>query len=116
MMFSNNMPDLSATDYHWKGWFSETPGGPTLNNGDNFCQRYSPNPNPQEMRWSQALNPNRYACDLGQAERVLYFNMEVGCYEEVLADTPQNQRNCTAGEPFGGVGGYDVYYVKIYAR
>ena len=116
MIFSNNMPDLSVTDYHWKGWFSETPGGATLNNGDNFCQRYSPNPNPQEMRWSQALNPNKFACDLGQAERVLYFNMEVGCYEEVLADTPQNQRNCTVGEPFAGVAGYDVYYIKVYPR
>jgi hypothetical protein len=116
MMFSNNMPDLTATDYHWKGWFSETPGGATLNNGDNFCQRYSPNPNPQEMRWSQASSPNRYACDLGQAERVLYFNMEVGCYEEVLADTPQSQRNCTVGTPFPGIGGYRYYYVKAYPR
>jgi hypothetical protein len=116
MAFSNNMPDLTVTDYHWKGWFSETPGGATLNNGDNFCQRYSPNPNPQEMRWSQASSPNRYACDLGQAERVLYFNMEVGCYEEVLADTPQSQRNCTVGVPFPGIGGYRYYYVKVNPR
>ena len=116
MTFTNNMPDLTATDYHWKGWFSETPGGATLNNGNNYCQRYSPNPNPQEMRWSQASSPNKYACDLGQAERVLYFNMEVGCYEEVLAETPEAERRCTVGAPFQGVAGYSFYYVKVYPR
>lgn len=116
MTFTNNMPDLTVTDYHWKGWFSETPGGETLNNGNNYCQRYSPNPNPQEMRWSQASSPNKYACDLGQAERVLYFNMEVGCYEELLASTPESERRCTVGAPFPGIGGYSVYYVKVYPR
>ena len=114
--FSNNMPDLTATDYHWKGWFSQTPGGPTLNDGNNYCQRYSPNPNPQEMRWSQASSPNRFACDLGKADRVLYFNMEVGCYEELLSGVPEEQRRCTVGQPFPGIGGYDVYYIKVYPR
>ena len=116
MMFTNNMPDLTTTDYHWKGWFSETPGGATLNNGNNYCQRYSPNPNPQEMKWSQASSPNRFACDLGREERVLYFNMEVGCYEEILVNKPVNQRRCTPGTPFPGVGGYDYYYIKVYPR
>jgi len=47
---------------------------------------------------------------------VLYFNMGVGCYEEVLADKPLSERNCTVGEPFPGIGGYGAYYVKVYPR
>ncbi|GIR70791.1 MAG: hypothetical protein CM15mP74_20420 [Halieaceae bacterium] len=41
MEFSNNMPDLTATGYYWKGWFSETPGGAVLNNNDSKCRKYS---------------------------------------------------------------------------
>lgn len=114
MEFTNNMPDLSSTDYHWKGWFSETPGGAVLNDNSPYCRNYSPNPNPRQMKWSQSSNPGRFDCDLGQAERVLYFNMEVGCYEEVLASVPESQRNCTVGEPFPGIGNFDDYYVKVY--
>ena len=114
MEFTNNMPDLSSTDYHWKGWFSETPGGAVLNNNISYCRNYSPNPNPRQMKWSQSANPGRFDCDLGQAERVLYFNMEIGCYEEVLASVPESQRNCTVGEPFQGIGGFDDYYIKVY--
>ena len=116
MEFSNNMPDLTSTGYNWKGWFSETPGGAVLNDNDGFCRKYSPNPNPQQMRWTQASTPNQYACNLGKSERVLYFNMSVGCYEEVLATMSPDERRCTAGEPFPGIGGYAAYYIKVYPR
>ena len=116
MEFSNNMPDLTSTDYMWKGWFSETPGGAVLNNNDSYCRKYSPNPNPQQMRWSQSATPSRFACNLGQSERVLYFNMAVECYEEVLATVPLDQRDCTVGVPFPGVGGYPSYYIKVYPQ
>ena len=113
MEFSNNMPDLTASGYTWKGWFSETPGGAVMNNNASYCRRYSANPNPQQMRWSQSTDPNQYACNLGQAERVLYFNMAIGCYEEVLATVPLDQRDCTVGAPFQGVGGYSNYYISV---
>ena len=116
MEFTNNMPDLTASGYTWKGWFSETPGGAVMNDNNSYCRRYSANPNPQQMRWSQSSNPNRFACNLGQAERVLYFNMAVGCYEEVLATVPLNQRDCTVGAPFEGIGGFSDYYVRVYPR
>ena len=116
MEFTNNMPDLTSSGYRWKGWFSETPGGAVLNDNNPYCRKYSPNPNPIQHRWSQSSDPNQFACFLGQAERVLYFNMEVGCYEEVLANLPESQRNCTYGAPFPGVGGYDEYYIKVYPR
>lgn len=119
MEFSNNMPDLASSDYSWKGWFSASPGGAVLNDNNNYCRRYSPNPNPQEMRWTQSSNPNRFACDLGSAERVLYFNMEIGCYEELLASTPVSERKCTVGDrhPMDGVfADYGAYYVKVYPR
>ena len=116
MEFSNNMPDLTASGYTWKGWFSETPGGAVMNNNASYCRKYSANPNPQQMRWSQSSDPNRFACNLGQAERVLYFNMEIGCYEEVWATVPLDQRDCTVGVPFPGVGGYPSYYINVYPR
>ena len=115
MEFSNNMPDLTATGYYWKGWFSETPGGAVLNNNDSKCRKYSPNPNPAQMRWSQSSNPNRFACDLGQAERVLYFNMGVECYAEPYTGSA-DERACSVGDTFPGVAGYDFYYIKIYPR
>ena len=114
MEFSNNMPDLTASGYTWKGWFSETPGGAVMNNNNSYCRKNSANPNPQQMRWSQSSDPNRFACNLGQAERVLYFNMAIGCYEEVLATVPLDQRDCTVGEPFQGVGGFSDYYIRVY--
>jgi len=110
MEFSNNMPDLSASDYAWKGWFSATPGGAVLNDNDSYCRKYSPNPNPLQMKWSQASAPSRYRCELGTAERVLYFNMEVACYAELAPE------NCTVGEPFPGVGDSQAYYIKVYPR
>ena len=113
--FSNNMPDLTATGYYWKGWFSETPGGAVLNNNVSWCRKYSPNPNPAQMRWSQSSNPNNFACNLGQAERVLYFNMGVECYAEPYTGSADD-RACSVGDPFPGVGGYDAYYIKIYPR
>ena len=116
MEFSNNMPDLTSTGYNWKGWFSETPGGAVLNNNNDYCRRYSPNPNPQQMRWTQSSTPNKFACDLGKSERVLYFNMSVACYEEVVATLAPDDRRCTVGEPFTGVGGYPAYYIKVYPR
>ena len=116
MEFSNNMPDLSASDYAWRGWFSATPGGAVLNDNDSYCRKYSPNPNPLQMKWSQASAPSRFTCELGTAERVLYFNMEVACYEELLGGVPDNAPNCTVGEPFPGVGGYEAYYIKVYPR
>jgi len=92
MIFSNNMPDLTTSHYYWKGWFSETPGGPVLNNDAPYCRKFSANPNPQEMRWDQSADPNRFACDLGQAERVLYFNMEVACYEELPSNVSEDEK------------------------
>ena len=115
MEFSNNMPDLTATHYYWKGWFSETPGGAVLNDNDSYCRKYSANPNPLQMRWSQSSNPNRFSCDLGQAERVLYFNMGVECYEEPWVN-PEDPRNCEITDVFPGIGGFDKYYIKIYPR
>ena len=115
MEFSNNMPDLTASGYFWKGWFSVTPGGTVLNDNAPNCRRYSPNPNPIQLRWSQAGDPNQFACNLGQTQRVLYFNMGVECYEEPWT-LPADQRNCTVGDEFPGVGGFDVYYIKVYPR
>ena len=115
MEFSNNMPDLTATHYYWKGWFSETPGGAVLNNNDSYCRKYSPNPNPTQMRWSQSSNPNRFSCDLGQAERVLYFNMGVECYEEPWVN-PQISGTAKSVTFSPGIGGFDKYYIKIYPR
>lgn len=116
MTFSNNMPDLTSSHYYWKGWFSETPGGAVLNNNAPYCRRFSPNPNPQEIRWTQSADPNRFACNLGQAERVLYFNMEVACYEELPSNVPEDEKNCTVGAPFPGISGFDEYYIKVYPR
>jgi hypothetical protein len=119
MEFSNNMADLSSSDYSWKGWFSETPGGAVLNDNAPYCRKYSPNPNPQQIKWSQSSTPDDYACDLGRAERVLYFNMEVACYEELLASVPLNERACTVGDRHpmdGAFAAYGAYYIKIYPR
>ena len=116
MEFTNNMPGLGGDGYHWKGWFSESPGGPVLNDNYPFCYLYSPNPNPQSMRWSQSSNPSAYACDLGKFERVLYFNITVGCFEEILAAVPEGERTCEIDEPFPGFENYPAYYIKMYPR
>ncbi|MDA9711577.1 hypothetical protein N9U42_04325 [Luminiphilus sp.] len=79
-----------------KGWFSETPGGPILNNADRWCRFYSNNPNPREIKWSQEATVGNFTCDLGQTERVLYFNMEVACYEAYVTSTS----TCTPGQRF----------------
>ena len=114
--FSNNMPDLTSSDYTWKGWFSETPGGAVLNNNNSYCRKYSYNPNPTEMRWDQSSSPANFSCNLGVGERVLYFNMAIGCYAEILASIPEAEQDCTVGEPFPGVGGYPAYYITVYPR
>ena len=115
MTFSSNMPNL-ASGYTWKGWFSETPGGAVMNDNNSYCRKYSFNPDRQQMRWSQSSEPHPFVCDLGQAERVLYFNMAIGCYEEVLATVPLDQRDCTVGEPFQGIGGFSDHYIKVYPQ
>ena len=107
VQFTNNMGDLTVSGYRWKGWFSESPGGAVLND-KTACRKFSANPNPINMQWSQAANAGSFDCNLGQAERVLYFNMTVGCFEE--------GRACTVGAPFPGQPGYDSYYVKVYPR
>ena len=107
VQFTNNMGDLTVSGYRWKGWFSESPGGAVLN-GAIACRKFSANPNPINMQWSQAANSGSFDCNLGQAERVLYFNMTVGCFEE--------GSGCTVGAPFPGQLGYDAYYVKVYPR
>ena len=116
MEFTNNMPALSSDGFQWKGWFSETPGGDVLNDNYPYCYVTSPNPNPQSLRWNQSSTPNTYACDLGKTERVLYFNISVGCYEEALIGIPVDQRSCTVGEAFPGVGDFQAYYIKMYPR
>ena len=106
--FTNNMAGLRSSGYRWKGWFSATPGGEVLNDNNLYCQFTSADPNPAQIKWSQAANPGKYECNLGQAERVLYFNMTVGCFNQA--------HGCTVGKPFPGQPGYDAYYVKVYPR
>jgi hypothetical protein len=112
MRFDTYMPPVDY-GYRWKGWFSETPGGAVLNNNAAYCREYALSPR-TVMWWSQSSDPNQFFCDLGQAERVLYFNMEIGCYEEVWATVPLDQRDCTVGVPFPGVDGYPSYYIEVY--
>ena len=107
VQFTNNMGDLTVSGYRWKGWFSESPGGAVLND-KTACRKLSANPNPINMQWSQAANAGSFDCNLGQAERVLYFNMTVGCFEEGFG--------CTVGAPYPGQQGFDSYYVKVYPR
>ena len=106
MGFSNNMPDLGASGYLWKGWFSASPGGAVLNDNASSCRNYSSDPNPVNIQWSQAADPGNYDCDLGQAERVLYFNMTVACYADEF------DVDCNLGEPFPGFFGYPAYYIS----
>jgi hypothetical protein len=110
MAFSNNMPDLASSGYLWKGWFSVSPGGDVLNGNNNNCRKYSSNPDPINIQWSQAAEPGNYDCDLGQAERVLYFNMTVGCYADEF------DVDCTLGAPFPGFDGYEAYYIYASPR
>ena len=56
------------------------------------CRKHSSNPNPLQIKWNQT-EPAEWECHLGTAERTLYFNMEVRCFEE-LSDI------CTPGERY----------------
>ena len=80
MEFSNNMPDLTATGYYWKGWFSETPGGAVLNNNDSRVENIlDPNPvTPNQDGASRAILTGSPAT-WDRPSRVLYFSMGVEC-------------------------------------
>ena len=103
--FTNNMPGLEASGYMFRAWFSVEPGGEALNNADPYCSKYSPNPNPQSIKWTQEANPARWSCDFGYSQRELYLNMEVGCYEGI------GNGQCTVGDSYPG-----DYYVRVYPR
>ena len=102
MEITNNMPGLHASGLMWHGWFSEIPGGDRVEDIP-YCRRFSPNPNPMQMRWNQT-EPGGNECHLGAAVRTLYFNMEVACFEEV-------SDRCTPGVRYDG-----DYYVGVSAR
>ena len=104
IQFSNNMPNLAASGYMFKAWFSEEPGGEHLYN-NSYCRMMSPDPNPKEMRWTQDADNTRWKCDLGYEVRTLYFNMAVGCYDVV------NKGRCVVGTPYNR-----DYYIKVYPR
>ena len=79
---TNNMPNLAASGYVFKTWFSEEPAGEALYN-DPYCRKYSSDPNPLQVKWNQASVETRWSCNLGYGIRTLYFNMAVGCFEGV---------------------------------
>jgi len=90
---TNNMPGLVATGLRWHGWFSVVPGGERVEDNP-YCRRFSPNPNPDRLRWNQT-EPTQWECHLGVAPRTLYFNMEVACI-------PELETGCTPGERYDG--------------
>lgn len=99
---TNNMPGLNASGMHWHGWFSVVPGGEQVEESI-YCGAYSPNPNPLQLKWNQIALAD-WECFLGAAERTLYFNMEVRCFED-RSDV------CTPGERYP-----DDYWVGVWAR
>jgi hypothetical protein len=103
--FTNNMPDMSASGYMFRAWFSVEAGGTPLNNNDPYCSKFSPNPNPKQIKWTQEANPARWSCDFGYSQRELYLNMEVGCYEGI------GNGRCVSGSSYPG-----EYYVRVYPR
>ena len=100
MTITNNMPGLNASGLLWRGWFSAAPGGSLVEENPK-CDRYSPNPNPFSVQWSQ-IAPHEFDCFLGTEERTLYFNMEVRCYEFFSSI-------CTPGEFYDG-----DYYIGLF--
>lgn len=102
--FTNNMPNLAASGYAFKAWFSEEPGGEVLYN-DPYCKSYSYDPNPLQMKWNQASIETRWSCNLGYSISTLYFNMEVGCFEGVGND------KCEVGSDY-----FRDYFVRVYPR
>ena len=100
MTITNNMPGLHASGLLWRGWFSTVPGGELVEDNPK-CDRYSPNPNPFSVQWSQ-IEPHEFDCFLGTTERTLYFNMEVRCYEFFSSI-------CTPGEFYDG-----DYYIGLF--
>ena len=97
---TNNMPGMHASGLLWRGWFSTVPGGELVEDNPK-CDRYSPNPNPFSVQWSQ-IAPHAFDCFLGTEERTLYFNMEVRCYEFFSSI-------CTPGEFYDG-----DYYIGLF--
>ena len=102
--FTNNMPNLAASGYVFKAWFSEEPAGEALYN-DPYCKSYSSDPNPLQMRWNQASVETRWSCNLGYSIRTLYFNMAVGCFEGV------GNGRCEVGSDY-----FRDYFVRVYPR
>ena len=102
--FTNNMPNLAASGYVFKAWFSEEPAGEALYN-DPYCRRYSSDPNPLQMKWNQASVETRWSCNLGYGIRTLYFNMEVGCFEGI------GNGRCEMGSDY-----FRDYFVRAYPQ
>ena len=101
---TNNMPNLAASGYVFKTWFSEEPGGEALYN-DPYCRKYSSDPNPLQVKWNQASVETRWSCNLGYGIRTLYFNMAVGCFEGV------GNGKCEVGSDY-----FRDYFVRVYPR
>jgi len=88
--------------YHWRGWYSLTPGGTKLSDGT--CEIFSNDPNPETLQWTQKSTSNGFDCDFGVTARTLYFNMEVVCDTQSTASAGV----CSAGDRYG-----TDYYVNI---
>jgi hypothetical protein len=104
IVFTNNMPNLAASGFLFRTWFSASPAGEELNN-DSYCSKYSSDPNPMEVKWTQEANPQKWSCDFGYNPKKLYLNMEVSCYEGI------GNGNCTIGASYPR-----DYYVRVYPR
>ena len=97
--FTTNMGRV-RDNMSFKGWLSETPGGPELDETGG-CRERKTNPNPAYLEWSQASSTtNLNRCGLGAAERTLYLNVELACHNPTLG--------CIEGERYP----YD-YFVEI---
>ena len=116
MTFSNNMPDLTSSHYYWKRWFSETPGGAVLNNNSPYCRRFSPNPNPQEMRWTQSADPNRSQCNLDRPRECCTSIWKWHVTRNCRATFPRTKRTVLSVHRFPVSAGSDEYYIKVYPR
>ena len=100
--FINNMPNLAASGYMFRAWFSEEPNGPVLD-GEQRCVFHHFDPNPSALQWTQSFNPGRWDCNLGYQARELYLNIAVGCWEG------KDRGRCTVGEPYSR-----DYYISVY--
>ena len=93
--------DTLPPSYKWRAWYSVTPGGDVITGGT--CEIKINDPNPADIPWGQLSTPNGYDCDLGSTARTLYFNMEVGCYGDII-----DPKVCSAGDRYG-----TDFYVNI---